>query len=207
MTSDHPISAKDTFMPAFTQHPTITGDRIRLRPFRDTDHDALWAMVNDAEGGRLTGTHTSFTREQIERWYSTRDTQRDRLDLAIATIDDDACVGEIVLNDLDSHNRACSLRISLMGPGVFGRGYGSQAIELVLGHAFEVVGLHRVDLEVYAFNTRAIHVYRQCGFVEEGVRRDALWWEGTFHDALLMSMLAPEWKARCATDPNQGAQP
>jgi RimJ/RimL family protein N-acetyltransferase len=184
-------------------HPTLEGSRIRLRPFREDDHDALWAMVDDAEGNHLTGTHARFTREQIERWYASRNEQHDRLDLAIARVEDDRCVGEVVLHELDADNRACGLRISLTGPEVFGRGYGTEALELVLGHAFETVGLHRIGLEVYSFNDRAIHVYRRCGFVDEGIRRDALYWDGAYHDAVLMSMLAPEWRARTARGSRQ----
>lgn len=67
---------------------------------------------------------------------------------------------------------------------MYGLGFGSEATRLVLGHAFDDVGLHRVEREVYAFNERAIHVYRQAGFTVEGVRREALWWDGRYHDAL-----------------------
>jgi len=50
-----------------------------------------------------------------------------------------------------------------------------------------------VSLEVYAFNERAIHVYEKVGFRHEGRMRDALWWDGAPHDALLMSILTTEW--------------
>lgn len=183
-------------MVAFHDTPTLTGDLVRLRPFQDTDGDVLWAMVNDKEGRRLTGTHATFTRDAVDHWYSSRGGQPDRLDLAVASLANDTCVGEVVLNDLDPDNASCALRISLTGPDKYGRGYGSEAIRLLLRHAFETVGLHRIELEVYAFNTRAIHVYRQAGFTAEGVRRQALRWEGEFHDAAVMSVLAPEWRTR-----------
>lgn len=177
-----------------TTSPTLVGDRVRLRPFHDDDLDALWAMVNDAEGNRLTGTHASFTREAVERWYRGRGGQDDRVDLAIARLADDTCVGEVVLNDIDRDNRSCGFRIALVGPHVYGQGFGSEATRLMLRHAFEDLDLHRVELEVYAFNDRAIHVYSEAGFTLEGVRRDALRWEGAYHDAVIMSVLASEWR-------------
>jgi len=60
----------------------------------------------------------------------------------------------------------------------------------VLAHAFGPLGLHRVSLEVFAFNARAIHVYEKVGFRHEGRMRDALWWDGAPHDTLLMAALA-----------------
>jgi RimJ/RimL family protein N-acetyltransferase len=180
----------------FGSQPTLTGQGVRLRPFREADLEALWAMLNGEEGNRLTGTHTDFTPEAVESWYRSRGQHEDRLDLAIARLTDDECVGEVVLNDLDAANASCGFRIALTGPHVYGRGYGSEATRLILAHAFEDVGLHRVELEVYAFNERAIHVYRQAGFTVEGVRREALRWDGRYHDALLMSLLDHEWHDR-----------
>ena len=66
---------------------------------------------------------------------------------------------------------------------------------MILGHAFDIVGVHRVELEVYAFNPRARHVYEKIGFVHEGTKRDALWWDGEWIDAHTMAVLAHEWAA------------
>jgi RimJ/RimL family protein N-acetyltransferase len=75
------------------------------------------------------------------------------------------------------------------------RGLGGEAVRLVLAHAFGTVGLHRVELEVYAFNPRAQSVYERAGFVREGVRRDALYWDGEYTDAITMAILAHDWHA------------
>ena len=177
----------------FAPQPVLEGQRVRLRPIREDDLDQLWEMLCDPEGRRLTGTHATFTREVADRWYRSRGRETDRLDLAIADRGTDRCVGEVVLNDLDPDNRSCAFRISLVGPTVFDKGYGTEATRLILAHAFETVGVHRVELEVYDLNLRARHVYEKLGFVVEGVFRDALWWEDRFHDAIAMAILAPEW--------------
>jgi len=114
--------------------------------------------------------------------------------LAIADPASGAFEGEIVLMNHDVPNRSASLRISL-APAARGHGRGTEALRLLLAHAFDPLGLHRVSLEVYAFNERAIHVYEKVGFQHEGRKRDALWWEGLPYDALLMSALAPQWNA------------
>lgn len=101
----------------------------------------------------------------------------------------------MVLNDLDPPNRSCGFRIALVGPEVFGRGLGTEATRLVLAHAFDTVGLHRVSLEVYAFNPRARRVYERVGFVHEGTLRQVLRWDGAWVDADVMSILATDWAA------------
>ena len=58
------------------------------------------------------------------------------------------------------------------------------------------IDLHRIELEVYDFNPRAAHVYEKAGFVREGVRRDVLYWQGHYHDAITMSILKPEYEKR-----------
>jgi RimJ/RimL family protein N-acetyltransferase len=77
----------------------------------------------------------------------------------------------------------------VVGPSVFGHGYGTEATRLMVAHAFDV-GIHRVSLEVFAFNLRAQRVYEKAGLHRRGVRRDALYWEGEYHDAVLMARLA-----------------
>gem|GEM_PF-4146497 len=53
-----------------------------------------------------------------------------------------------------------------------------------------------LELEVYDFNPRAIHVYEKAGFVREGVRRDVLLWDGVYQSAIVMSILKPEYEQR-----------
>lgn len=183
---------------SFARQPELVGSLVRLRPIRNDDLDALWGMLNDQESRRLTGTHATFTREAADRWYRSRGQDTDRLDLAIATMEDDRCVGEAVITGLDVANRSCGFRICLLGPSVFGRGFGTEATRLILGHVFDQ-GVHRVELEVYDFNPRAKRVYEQAGFVVEGVRREALLWDGVYHDAIVMGLLTTERKPETDT--------
>ncbi|WP_343954636.1 GNAT family protein [Nonomuraea longicatena] len=177
----------------FAVKPTLVGERVTLRPVGPDDLDGLVELVEDEEGARLTGSHASgWSREALREWYSTRGAVEDRLDLAVVA--DGEYVGEVVLNKLDTDNLSCNLRIALVGPRAFGRGYGTEALRLTVDHAFRSTTLHRIGLEVYNFNERARHVYKKVGFVEEGVLRDALLWEGQWYDAVVMSVLRPDWK-------------
>jgi RimJ/RimL family protein N-acetyltransferase len=185
----------------FADKPTLTGERAVLRPFLDTDLPALAEAIADPEVGRLTGSVNSstavpddaFSEERLREWYSTRNEQDDRLDLAVVDAGTGECVGEAVLNEWEPENASCNFRI-LIGPRGRDRGLGTEATRLLLAHAFETLGLHRVSLEVYAFNPRAQRAYEKVGFVREGARRDALRFDGEWVDSVLMSVLAPEWE-------------
>jgi RimJ/RimL family protein N-acetyltransferase len=181
--------------------PRIVGHVVELRPVTVADAPGLVELLHAPEVRRLTGT-PGWPRpgalERAEEWYATSAAAEDRLDLAIVERAGGTYVGEVALSDLDAHNRSCSFRIALVGPRAFGRGYGTEGTRLVLGHAFGAVGLHRVELEVYATNPRARHVYEQVGFTYEGTRRDALSWDGGWVDAHRYAMLAGEWERRSA---------
>jgi RimJ/RimL family protein N-acetyltransferase len=182
-------------MTDFSIKPTLRGELVVLRPFRDRDADAMLASFGDAESNRLTGTHETFPDDQIRQWYATRNDQTERLDLAVEDVATGECVGEAVLNDWNADNRSCGFRILLTAAGR-GRGLGTEATRLITYYGLDELGLHRIELEVYAFNPRARRAYEKAGFVAEGVRRDALLWDGEWVDAVVMSMLETDPRPR-----------
>ncbi|MER7517109.1 GNAT family protein [Streptomyces sp. NPDC126499] len=182
-------------MADFSHKPTLTGDLVVLRPVTEDDVPALLPMFEDPEIARLTGCHTGFDEPALRQWYGSRGAQADRLDLAVVERATGRVVGEAVLNEWDPDNESCAFRICFTPAGI-GRGLGTEATRLIVGHAFEAVGLHRVWLEVYAFNPRARRAYEKAGFRAEGTLRGALLWEGERVDATVMAVLAPEWAAR-----------
>ena len=176
------------------EKPTLQGEMIRLRPVRADDADAMWDLVHDPEGMRLTGTTATFTREQIAQWCATISTHEDRIDLAVTSSGSDEDRGEIVLNDIDPVVRSANLRL-VMRPAYRGRGYGTEAIQLVLGLAFDGLGLHRVGLDVLSINHRAIAIYENIGFRHEGRLRDAYRDGDRWCDSVVMGMLEDEFRA------------
>ncbi|QGQ19942.1 GNAT family N-acetyltransferase [Cellulomonas sp. JZ18] len=177
------------------QKPTLQGEMIVLRPVRGDDADAMWDMLTDPEGNRLTGTTRTFTREQVEEWCASREAAQGRYDFAVTANGSDEYRGEIVLTDVDEDVRCAGLRLA-MRPAYRGRGYGTEAIELVLEFAFEGLGLHRVELEALSINTRAVSLYENIGFRVEGRRRDGYRDGDGWCDAIVMSMLEDEYRAR-----------
>ena len=180
-------------MDDLAEKPTITGARVLLRPVCAADAAAFMVSMDD-EGRRLTGTHRTFTLTEIRDWFRSRGATTDRWDLAIVERATGRWVGELAILDWDRDNRTCGFRIAL-GPEGRNRGFGTEATRLVVGRVFRDLPIHRIQLEVYAFNPRAQHVYETVGFRREGVLRDSLRWAGEFHDTVVMAILRPDWDA------------
>ncbi|NKY37468.1 GNAT family N-acetyltransferase [Nocardia speluncae] len=185
----------------FSHKPTLRGERVTLRPVHADDADVLDEIIRkDPEVAILTGTVHSRdepvtnppieTMREIYRRWSTAD---DRLVLAV-TAGDNSVLGEVVLNDWDKENRSCGFR-TLIGQAGRGRGLGTEATRLIVAYGLQELGLHRITLQVYAFNPRARHVYEKVGFRLEGTGRDALRFDGDWIDVHYMAALAtdPEW--------------
>lgn len=173
--------------------PSLEGELVRLRPVAARDADGLWEIVTDPESRRVMGQTAVLTRAEVQLWCETVSDRDGRIDLAV-TAGSDEYLGEIVLTDIDEARGSAELRLA-MRPGSRGRGYGSEAIGLVLGLAFDGLGLHRIGLDVLAINTRAQALYEGMGFVVEGRLRDAYRDGDRYCDAIVMGILEDEYRA------------
>ena len=176
------------------EKPTLVGSRVVLRPIAVEDAAAMFGSLSDKESMRLTGTQQNFTFAQVQRHCQRVAVADDRADFAITLEENPGYIGEAVLNEIDWENRTANFRIALANQKLFGNGYGTEATRLVVDYGMRTLGLHRIELEVYDFNPRAQHVYEKVGFVREGVRRDVLCWDGVYHSAIMMSILATDYE-------------
>lgn len=174
----------------------LEATKIYLRPFDPSDSEHVFRALFSPEGRRLTGTQRIFSQAAIGEFIAGAANDRSRLDLVICTQATNEAVGEVVLNNIDVINRSANVRIAIFDPKDWGKGYGSEALSLMLDHGFGVLNLHRIELGVFTFNERAVHVYEKLGFKREGVLRDSLYYDHQYHDQILMSILASEWKPR-----------
>jgi RimJ/RimL family protein N-acetyltransferase len=108
-------------------------------------------------------------------------------------------VGTCAFSQLDGENGSALYHITIGEKDAWGHGYGTEATQLMLDHAFGTLGLHRIALTVFEFNERAIRAYRRCGFLVEGRARESIWRDGRWWDEIAMSVLASEWRERRAT--------
>jgi RimJ/RimL family protein N-acetyltransferase len=114
-------------------------------------------------------------------------------EFAIETLSECKYIGGIGLHNIDWLSRNARLGIVIGDKEYWGRGFGTDAVKVLLRLAFEKMGLHRVELVVFTFNERALSCYEKCGFRREGILRDYVFKLGEFRDAVMMSILAAEY--------------
>ncbi|WP_181350873.1 GNAT family N-acetyltransferase [Thalassobacillus sp. CUG 92003] len=173
----------------------LEGPRVYLRPIEQADLDffyqhALW----DKEGRRLTGTQAVFSRSGVQNWFERISTDASRIDLVICLQKTDGMIGDIAMLDIDHQNRKAIVRISIFDKGYWGNGYGTEAMSLLLEFGFDIMNLNRVGLDVFAYNERGKQAYKKLGFIEEGCIREDLFYEGAYHDSILMGVKRDEFR-------------
>jgi RimJ/RimL family protein N-acetyltransferase len=175
----------------------LEGDLVVLRRHVPDNLGAFYRWYADGDVARLTRYQDSPMRpEEIERFFAARVVGPDSLAMAVHVRATGRLIGTCAFSQLDGENGSVLYHITIGEKDAWGYGYGTEATELMLDHAFGALGLHRVALAVFEFNERAIRSYRRCGFVVEGAAREAISRDGRWWDELTMSVLEPEWRAR-----------
>ena len=174
--------------------PSIEGRLVVLRHHRPDDLRAVKRWYSDPEIGRLTRYQTlPMTEQEIERFFNSHLLAPDALAYGIHERPTDRLVGFTTFSALDADNGSVLYHITIGERDAWGRGLGTETTDLMLAHAFERLGLHRIGLTVFAFNRRAIRAYEKAGFRVEGRLREAIRRDGRYWDELQMGALREEW--------------
>jgi RimJ/RimL family protein N-acetyltransferase len=174
--------------------PVLEGKGLTLRRAQSNDVEACLRLGNDPDILEMFGVSRDAVRpptpESAARWV-----QNLMGHPRAWVLETDRLIGEVRLDRIDRQDRRASLAIGILDPDCLGRGLGTQAIMLVLCHAFHDLKLHRVAIRVLAYNTRAIRTYQKCGFLIKGREREAAFVNGQWHDDVIMGLLEHEFTA------------
>ena len=171
---------------------TLRHGTIELRPLADTDRDELFACLADSEVWRLMPIPLGSSREIFEAYLDRA--IDDPATEAFAVYRNGEVVGSTRLCGIDDANRKAELGYTWYRSDVWGTEVNPAAKLLLLGHAFEDLGLNRVYFYVDARNTRSRAAVRKLGASEEGVlRADRILPDGHVRDTVVFSILATEW--------------
>lgn len=175
----------------------LNDGEVTLRALRDTDLPDLIAWWNDSGWAGLQQRIIKPRPEApIEEMFRTWSVNKPIGDAGFSIVSQDSgeLLGHLTLSGAILPERAASFAI-ILSPGHIGRGLGPKATRLALSYGFREMGLNRIELRVWAYNTHAIRAYEKAGFLIEGRRREAVFHDGAFHDELIMSVLAREFFA------------
>jgi RimJ/RimL family protein N-acetyltransferase len=176
----------------------IEGKTVRLRSVELSDLDELVKGWNNLELRNLVGAASlgPASRGEEEEWIKTtwkEKRERRSFVFAIEGVSEKKLLGTVSLLNCNWTDRSASLGIAIYSPENWGKGYGSEATRLLLDFAFKTLNLHKVELEVFDFNERALKCYRKVGFKEVGRKREARFIDGEYRDVIMMDMLKTEW--------------
>ena len=176
----------------------LQGTKLCLRAMTRDDLPRLCAFNNDVAvelaGGGDPPLPQSLARLKAEFDAQVSSGGRDGSAFAIEA--DGMLIGQCALFNFNHVARTAELGITIGDKAYWGRGYGSEAIGVLIDYGFRHHNLHRVYLSVNGNNARAIGAYTRCGFVEEGRLRSHVWSNGGSIDLVYMGILQREWALR-----------
>lgn len=175
----------------------LTGSRIRLRAIERSEIPMLTGWFNDAEITQYIPLNWAMSQADEERWFEQmlqRPPELHPLMIDALTGDGWLPIGDCGFNDISWVSRSGNIGIVIGDKRYWSKGYGGDAVRLLLRYGFLGLNLNRIDLEVYQNNPRAIHSYEKVGFVHEGRKRQAMYKNGVYHDVFVMSVLRSEWE-------------
>ena len=169
------------------------GRLIRLRAREPEDEPLLYRWFNDPEVTQhLTARYpVSHAAEMVVHRTPPQPRVRGRR-VRRETIAESRLIGGIGLGRTSPENRTAVLGIALGDKSCWNGGYGTDAMHTLCRFGFEMMNLHRIELDVFADNARARRVYEKVGFKLEGCRREAIFKFGRYHDVMVMGLLAGE---------------
>lgn len=175
----------------------MRGDQVALEPLRAEDSPRLFEWINDRKLVLLSAPFEPVSRADHDAWFERIRRAEDVEIFGIRLLEGDELIGSCQLKDIDRAGGVAELQIRIGAQGERGRGLGTEAVGLLLDHAFDDLGLRRVGLEVFPGNERAIRSYEKAGFRREGVRRHAALIEGEWTDAIIMGALRDKRSGSC----------
>lgn len=174
------------------------GLRVHLRALEEDDLPRCRLWINDPEIRRYLTLVHPIDPVAEQQWYRSLDRSPTPSDQVFAVImrATGEYLGNIGLHNMDWVNRHAEVGF-FVGPRRERRkGFMSEALSLLLGHAFDDLGMHRIDARVYSHNPRTPGLLQKAGFVEEGCLRERLFREGAWRHEYRYGLLASDWRSR-----------
>jgi RimJ/RimL family protein N-acetyltransferase len=168
---------------------------VSIGPLLPEDTAALFLWLNDVAAANLDLAYRPVDWMQYKAWIDELGRSTTHTLFAIRKLTLPRIIGFVIFKNIQPVHRSADLGIRIGEESERGKGYGRSAAVLALRYGWNHLNLRRVQLQVFAHNTRAIRAYRAAGFKEEGRLCDAAFIDGQWVDVIPMACLNPE--TRC----------
>ena len=173
----------------------LVGDNVYLSPISVDDVEEYAEIVNDIKVsvglGYLSYTNIIDFESEKEFLISVK---KEKM-FAVRLLENDELLGNIGFNSLDIINRNGALGVLIGNPKYQRKGYGTEALKLILDYGFSFLNLRNISLSVFEYNEPAYNLYKKVGFKEAGRLRKAVEIMGKTYDVIIMDMLKEEFQS------------
>lgn len=171
----------------------ITGKRVYLSPMCIDDVQKYVKWMNDFKvTDGINGSQNLVTLESEKEWIE-KNNKDGNFQFAIVKQENNELIGNCGFNELDTVNGKATIGIFIGEEENRSKGYGAEALELLISYGFDYLNLNNIMLAVYSFNERAIACYKKIGFKEIGRRREAYIRKNIRYDDIYMDILRSEF--------------
>ena len=176
--------------------PLFHGELVRLTAANpETDAEVVTGWSRDSEFLRLLDDEAArpWLLKSVKK--DMEEESSDGFQFMIRTVAEDRLIGFVGLHrSIRWAQGDAWVGIGIGDRAYWGKGYGTDAMRVLLRYAFTELNLHRVTLGVFEYNARAIRSYEKAGFVVEGRSRQEMLRDGRRWDALTMGILREDWQ-------------
>ena len=171
----------------------LVGKRVTLRALTEADIPRLTEFKNDVEFELLGGGDPPRPRtlELVRDFFTEQAKDKDSPNFAIEA--DGRFIGDCGLFNADRRSGTAEVGIGIGDRDYWGRGYGREALTLLVDYGFRMQNFRKLWLTVQGSNERAIRSYRAFGFVEEGRLREQAWSGGRYEDIVMMALFRSDF--------------
>jgi RimJ/RimL family protein N-acetyltransferase len=178
----------------------LKGENVILRPVKRKDIKIFLKWFNDPEVIQYLTLFKPITEMEEEKWIE-EIAKRNNIIFVIEAIFKKGNkktirkpIGNCGFHIIDHLNQNAEIGIAIGEKEYWGKGYGTEAISLLVDYGFNVLNLRRISSGTFSFNQRSIKMHQKLGFVQEGIRRQARFKNGQFHDDVIFGILREEWE-------------
>lgn len=171
----------------------LVGKKVFLRPFDESDVDVAHRTVSNPEIRDQLLVTFPFTRAAELAWIASNMTPGEEVTFLVAERGTNRGLGSCTIRGMHPVFRHGEVGIAINEAEDRGKGYGAEALALLLAYGFRDLNLHRLWLHVFDGNPSE-RLYRRLGFRDEGVLREHVWKGGRWMDVRVMGLLRDEWQ-------------
>ena len=174
---------------------TVKGTNVILREQREDDAKFFAYWFNQPEVMFKCGFEKPTDEEEEKRYISVYHKSEDARWFTITDLDGNV-IGETGLLRMFPAWRCTDLTIIIPDPKMRHKGYGTEAIRIMLDMAFDRYEMNRVAIGVVGKNTEALAFYKKIGFRQEGIQEQGYYYDGEYSNFVMMRILRSEWKQK-----------